>query len=444
MKNDLRQSFHLEGRKGWLNDPNGLCFFKGRYHVYFQYSPESPQGTGNRYWGHFQSRDLTSWEFTGTVLFPDSPYDADGVFSGSGIVKGDTLYLFYTGNVQHKGDYDHITAGREANTILVTTKDGVTMSGKKVLLQNGDYPEYCSCHVRDPKVWEQEDGYRMVLGARTLDNKGCVLFYRSKDLLNWEFEKQVRTDGLGYMWECPDMIQTGAKKYLSISPQGVPREEYHFQNVYSSGYLDMSTGIYTEWDQGFDFYAPQTFTAPGGRRILIGWMGMGDIPYSNPTVQLGWQHCLTFPCELTVGKGGKLLRNPIREIQDLATRKQAITDGKGELQLPFDLKGAVLQDSFELNLGKEVHLNYKDGVFTLRFTDAKVGCGRDVRRARLDSCNDLRVLADKTSMEIFINNGETVFSTRFYPQDTQISITAKGLSCEVSQLSPMQLRYLGE
>ncbi|MBQ4247264.1 MAG: GH32 C-terminal domain-containing protein, partial [Ruminococcus sp.] len=124
--------------------------------------------------------------------------------------------------------------------------------------------------------------------------------------------------------------------------------------------------------------------------------------------------------------------------------KQAITDGKGELQLPFDLKGAVLQDSFELNLGKEVHLNYKDGVFTLRFTDAKVGCGRDVRRARLDSCNDLRVLADKTSMEIFINNGETVFSTRFYPQDTQISITAKGLSCEVSQLSPMQLRYLGE
>ena len=110
------------------------------------------------------------------MLFPDSPDDADGVFSGSAVVKGDTLYLFYTGNVEQQGDFDLITAGRGANNILVTTKDGVTMSEKKVVLRNSDYPGYCSCHVRDPKVWEQDGRYRMVLDARTLDDKGCVLF----------------------------------------------------------------------------------------------------------------------------------------------------------------------------------------------------------------------------------------------------------------------------
>lgn len=204
LKNDLRQQLHLAPQSSWLNDPNGLCFFKGRYHVYFQYAPESAKGAGNKCWGHFQSKDLTSWEFTGTVLFPDSPDDADGVFSGSAVVRGDTLQLFYTGNVEQQGDFDLITAGRGANTILVTTKDGVTMSEKKVVLRNSDYPGYCSCHVRDPKVWEQDGRYRMVLGARTLDDKGCVLFYSSRDLECWEFEKQVRTDDLDYMWECPD------------------------------------------------------------------------------------------------------------------------------------------------------------------------------------------------------------------------------------------------
>lgn len=394
MKNDLRQQLHPEPQSGWLNDPNGLCFFKGRYHVYFQYAPGSADGSGKKCWGHFQSRDLISWEFTGTVLFPDSPDDADGVFSGSAVVRGDTLYLFYTGNVEQQGDFDLITAGRGANTILVTTKDGVTMSEKKVVLRNSDYPGYCSCHVRDPKVWEQDGRYRMVLGARTLDDKGCVLFYSSRDLECWEFEKQVRTDDLGYMWECPDVLQIGGKEFLSISPQGAAHGEYSFQNVYSSGYLDMNTGVYTEWDCGFDFYAPQSFIAPDGRRILIGWMGIGDIPYTNPTAVLGWQHCLTVPCELTLG---------------------------GAVRMVFD-----------------------SGIFTLRFVDERVGCGRDVRRARLECCKSIRVLADKTSLEIFLNGGEKVLSTRFYPSDTRISIRSKGLSCEVSQLDAMQVRYLGE
>lgn len=446
MKNDFRQSFHLEPQNGWMNDPNGLCWFGGRYHVYFQYSPQSAHGSGDKCWGHFQSSDLTDWEFTGTVLFPDTPDDKDGVWSGSGFVKGDTLHLFYTGNVLLDGDYDYTTAGRGANTILVTTKDGVTMSSKKVLLRNGDYPQYCSCQVRDPKVWEQNGEYFMVLGARTLDDKDCVLFYRSHDLENWQFDKTVFSQDGSYMWECPDVFEVGAKHFLSVSPQGLTHERFKNQNVYSSGYFDLDSAVqdFEEWDYGFDFYAPQTFKAPGGRRIIIGWMGIGDIPYSNPTTELGWQHCLTVPCELTLGGDGKLRRQPVTELESLVTNRRALTGSQGDFELPFDLRAQAQTERFELRLSDYVRMTFDSGVFTLKFTDDTVGCGRDERRVRLENCESVRVLADKTSLEVFLNGGEKVLSTRFYPKDTVVTLTAQGLDCEVASMRAMTVTYLGK
>ena len=138
MKNDLRQKLHLEPKSGWINDPNGLCYFKGEYHVYYQYSPDSPTGSGRKCWGHLKSPDLINWRSMGIVLFPDTPDDKDGVYSGCGFVKDDTLYLFYTGNVKEDGDHDYVTSGRGANVILVTTQNGHDMSDKKVLLRNSD------------------------------------------------------------------------------------------------------------------------------------------------------------------------------------------------------------------------------------------------------------------------------------------------------------------
>ena len=300
MKNNFRQKLHLELQKGWLNDPNGLSFFNGKYHVYFQYSPDSPYGKGDKCWGHWESPDIINWIFKGAVLRPDCPDDRSGVYSGCGLVYGDTLHLFYTGNVKKDGNYDYITSGREANVIYVTTKDGQNMSKKRTLLRNSDYPENCSCHVRDPKVWEENGRFYMVLGARTLDDKGAVLYYTSDNLTDWHFQKEESLDGFGYMWECPDVINIGGKKFLSFSPQGMEHGEFSHQNIYSSGYLNGDKFI--EWDYGFDFYAPQTFTAPDGRVIMIGWMGIGDIPYTNPTAELGWQHCLTMPRELFLMK----------------------------------------------------------------------------------------------------------------------------------------------
>lgn len=429
MKNDFRQFLHLEPQKGWLNDPNGLSFFKGEYHVYFQYSPDSAFGKGDKCWGHWCG-DLLRMKFTGAVLRPDTPYDRDGVYSGCSFVKGDTLYLFYTGNVKEKGDHDYITSGRGANVILVTTKDGHHMSEKKVLLTNNDYPEWCSCHVRDPKVWEENGKYRMVLGARTLDDRGCVLFYESDDLENWQLSGNDSLAGFGYMWECPDVFTIGRYKYLSVSPQGLPHEEYHFQNVYSSGhfiYGDAAFEDYEEWDYGFDFYAPQTFEAPDGRRILIGWMGIGDIPYKNPTAEMGWQHCLTIPRTLTGDDNGRILQNPIREFEQLRTEKRDFS--KGDIittELSFELYSAA-HENFALFFDF-LTMRYADGIFTIEFTDEEVSGGRTKRSVKLSQCADIRIIADTSSLEIYLNGGEKVLSTRFYPYDTVITIRTENIS----------------
>ena len=94
MNTKWRQQLHLEPPKGWLNDPNGLSWFKNKYHGYFQYAPDDINGGVKKCWGHYESADMLSWNFTGTVLFPDTPYDASGAYSGSAVVNGDELDIF--------------------------------------------------------------------------------------------------------------------------------------------------------------------------------------------------------------------------------------------------------------------------------------------------------------------------------------------------------------
>ena len=441
MKNNWRQKLHLEPISGWLNDPNGLCYFGGYYHVYFQYAPDSPDGSGDKCWGHWQSPDLLNWTFTGTVLRPDIPEDRDGVYSGCAFPEDNTLHLFYTGNVKEKGDHDYITSGRGANVISVFTQNGHDMSAKQILLRNKDYPDYCSCHVRDPKVWKDSGGkYLMILGARTLNDEGCVIIYESYDLENWDFNSTLSIPDFGYMWECPDYFTLGGKAFISVSPQGVPREKYRFQNVYSSGYFKMGKVLhdYTEWDSGFDFYAPQTFKAPDRRRLLIGWMGIGDIPYTNPTTDLGWQHCLTVPRELTIAEDGSIRQAPVRELEKLRRESLTLTSGM-TAEFPFELC-ADTNDDFSIEIGDYLKLSYENGIFIMRFTDDKVGCGRDVRKAELNSCSDIRILADTSSLEIYLSGGEKVLSTRSYPADTAVELTFSGLSGTLYELDGMEVR----
>ncbi|RIY34294.1 hypothetical protein CKF54_01025 [Psittacicella hinzii] len=420
-----RLHFHLQPEQGWLNDPNGLSVLNGKVHIYYQYSPFEAQG-GQKLWGHFSTTDYLTYQEYEPALYPDHPHDADGVYSGSGFVKDGVGYYYYTGNVKHRDQkYDYINAGREHNTILVTSTDGVNFTEKEVLLYNKDYPADMSCHVRDPKVWEYKGRYYMILGARDVNSVGLALIYVSDDLRKWDFHMRLEVDGkLGYMLECPDLFELDGQWFLVSCPQGMEAQEWKYNNVYQCGYqtLDIDleaktyqfTSDFIELDGGFDFYAPQTFEERDNRRVLIGWFGLPDISYTNPTVEAGWQHCLSVPRVLT-NLNGRLGQEPVKELEALRQAELDLAQAPAVAVYDLALQPEVGQD-LTLALRKDVLLTYTAADKSLVLTlGEQAGAGRDTRKVVLETdLTDLRVLSDTSTLEIFVNQGTVVFNTRVY------------------------------
>lgn len=441
MEGGFRQKFHLMPPTGWLNDPNGLCQSDGVFHAFFQYSPFDPEG-GAKLWGHYTSRNMIDWEYKGVPLYPDQPFDCSGVYSGCAYLEDGQMYLYYTGNVklEDRDDYDYVNTGREANTVLVTSPDGKQFSRKRLLMRNSDYPSDLTLHVRDPKVWKEDGVYYMLQGARTKDDVGQGILFRSDDKISWSFAGRVETkEKFGYMWECPDYFETDGVKVFSASVQGLDGEEWKDRNVYQSGYFlvdgdilgEYSLSDYRLWDYGFDYYAPQSFEAEDGRRILIGWMGMPDCDeYTNLTIREGWQHCFTFPREVFV-RDGIVCQRPVREL-DERKRPAAAAEGTlerdGDQAYEADITG-IRNNSFRAVVGEELVLEYRDGRFEMRFADqAKdaVSGGRSLRYRRMEELRSVKILADVSSVEVFINGGEYVFSTRYYPKKYRFCVEAEG------------------
>lgn len=433
---------HIMPPQGWLNDPNGLSELHGIHHIFFQYSPEDPKG-GQKYWGHYETKDFLTYEYTGITISSDHEKDRDGVYSGSAYVEDDTLYLYYTGNVKEPGEYDYIYEGRGAATILVESKDGIETSEKKVVLFDEEYPERLSCHVRDPKVFssgKDQKEYAMVLGARTMEDKGCILCYGSKDKIHWDFEKYMETkEPFGYMWECPDLFTLDGQQILSLSPQGLESQEYCYQNMYQSGYFilkDTKEDIisngekvtyieenFKEWDMGFDFYAPQTYLDEQGRRILFGWMGVPDAKYDHdPSLEEGWQHMLTLPRECTFdNQYQRVLQYPVKEIQQL--RGNMLYEGRfGQLDVP-ELYELLLQDEsdtleWSLCFDASLQLRRAFDILTLEFLNG-TGYGREKRQIKIlpeEKIQEIRIIVDSSAVEIYINRGAYVMTTKHYPE----------------------------
>lgn len=444
----FRGKIHLAPPVGWLNDPNGLCQLGGVYHAFFQYSPFSAEG-GVKMWGHCTSKDMISWNYQGVSLFPDQPFDCSGVYSGSALVEDGTMYLYYTGNVKlEDGEYDYVNTGREANTVLVESTDGIHFGKKQELMRNTDYPSDLTCHVRDPKVWKEDGVYYMLQGARTRQDIGQALIFRSEDKVNWTCIRRVSTEEpFGYMWECPDYFETDGQKILSVSVQGLEGGEWEDRNVYQSGYFlvdgellgDCRLSEYRLWDYGFDFYAPQTFQTEDGRIVLISWMGMPDCEeYTNPTVEDGWQHCFTFPREIYV-KDGIVCQRPVRELEE---KKGKAETAEGHMEQEdrevYEAYVSGIQGSrFKAVISDELILEYREGRFEMRFTDRRkeaVSAGRGIRYEKMERLEDVRILTDVSTVEVFVNGGEFAFTTRFYPKKDRICIDAEGAEITFCQI----------
>ena len=432
----FRPLLHVSPPAGWLNDPNGLCQYQGMYHAFYQFSPFDAEG-GLKFWGHCISRDLLHWEFVGVPLTPDTAFDCHGCYSGCAFSEDGKLYLYYTGNVKETGSHDYIHTGRQSNTILAES-DGMQIIKKTPVMTNADYPPHLTCHVRDPKVWKQDGTYYMIQGARTDEDQGVALLFASHDRESWHLLHTLQTARpFGYMWECPDLFELDGKTILSVSPQGVSADGLRFQNRYQSVVFFLEGDFRNarvgencqELDSGFDFYAPQTFRADDGRRILIAWMGMPDeTEYHNPTVAFGWQHTLTLPRELSI-QDGKLCQNPVRELSAWWNREIAFAgDFCGQAGGCFELELFSRDGDVTVTLAGGLTLCYREDTkqFDMEFQDSLSGSGRKKRSAEIKSLSRIRLVADVSCLEVFLNNGETVFSTRFYPQDDVYEIRTQG------------------
>ncbi|WP_138419960.1 glycoside hydrolase family 32 protein [Aquibacillus sediminis] len=439
-----RLHYHLMPPVGLLNDPNGLIYFQNNYHVFFQWNPfETAHGA--KFWGHYMSADMVNWEFAPIALAPDKWYDKNGCYSGSAIVHHDRLYLFYTGNVKDEQD------NRESYQCLAVSDDGITFEKKGPII---NVPEGYTAHFRDPKVFQHGNDWYMVLGAQTKTKQGQVVLYRSEDLETWTFLGPIagsKLNGLGdfgYMWECPDLFQLDGKDILVASPQGLEPQGMNFQNIYQAGYfageIDLQTQKFThdsfvELDRGFDFYAPQTFTA-GERRILIGWMGNAEEEGPpQPTVNHNWIHTLTIPRELR-WKRNALYQTPIKELEALRENEvshQQLKLTNQSIELPnvngnvFEIEVAISEwnaNRFTIRIGKSV-LTYDDTNSVLTYERMGRDGQLESRACELEQLNHIRIFKDTSSIEIFANHGQEVFSSRQFDdwQDKRIVFQTDGI-----------------
>ena len=301
-------AFHITGEVGWINDPNGLIYYNGQYHAFFQHYPHDTKW-GPMHWGHVVSDDLTNWKYLPIALTPGDDCDKDGCFSGSAIIHDGKLWLMYTGFIENQGG-DSI---RQVQC-LAESSDGIAFKKHGIVIGENLLPEgYAPCDFRDPKVWFHNDFFWCIVAARRIEGRGRILLYKSTDLFNWEFAGDLfGRDSAGTMIECPDYNEELG--YLLFCEQFQPSENGTHLNVHTcrwcTGKIDYSTGSFKEdargiVDWGFDVYAPQTFA---GKPIFMGWLNMWD--RNVPSEKYGFAGMLTVPRRVFI-KDGRLYQEPI-------------------------------------------------------------------------------------------------------------------------------------
>lgn len=273
-----RPKLHFTPKKGWMNDPNGLVFFQGNYHLFYQYNPFSCNWD-TMHWGHSVSDDMVSWEEKEIALFPDKPYDngkEGGCFSGSAVVSGGKLYLFYTGVAKKKG--------RIRQTQCVAwSEDGEHFEKYENNPVIAEAPEGNGADFRDPKVFFGGGKWRMAVGgsdgpADCPQSRGRIYLYASEDLLQWDYQGILyeADEEEGSMFECPDVYELEGKWVVTASPMN--RKDLK-QNIYMVGSLDFEQGIFTPekkgvLDGGTHYYAVQAYQDKEGRTISAAWLGV--------------------------------------------------------------------------------------------------------------------------------------------------------------------------
>ncbi|MBE5996129.1 MAG: glycoside hydrolase family 32 protein [Lachnospiraceae bacterium] len=456
--------FHVTGGIGWINDPNGFAPYKGEYHLFFQYYPYDIKW-GPMHWGHVKTKDFITWERLPVALAPDHEYDRDGCFSGGAIELPDGRHLLiYTGvkNIRRKD-------GRVESfqTQCVAVGDGVNYEkyehnpviGTDQLPEGGSHTDF-----RDPYIWQEDGKYLMICGNRGKDTSGDILLYESEDAFTWKYVGILASchNQFGKMWECPNFFSLDGQDVLLVSPMEMQAVGLEFHpgnaNICLIGEFDREKmHLMREYvqaiDYGLDFYAPQTLRTEDGRRVMIAWMQNWETSSSvSRTARFMGQ--MTLPRELHV-RDGRLYQEPVRELEKYRKTKVGYRNilVNGETSFPgisgryIDMTVKVRQGSesalykrFCVNVAKNgecyTMIRFKPETGTIRVDRTHSGFPHDIVSHRefpvrmIDGVLKLRIILDRYSMELFVNDGEQAFSVVLYtPLDAEsISFSADGMA----------------
>ena len=460
---EARPDFHLSARVGWMNDPNGFSYYNGKYHMFYQYHPYDCHW-GSMHWGHAVSTDMLHWEYLPAALAPDELCDMDGCFSGSAVTLADgRQLLMYTGVVKER---QRGRESREVQTQCLAVGDGIDYEKyeKNPVLDKKDLPEGSSRYdFRDPKMWQNEDGaYCCVVGSRPADGSGQILLYTSPDGFQWKFKSVLAANNnrFGKMWECPDFFRLDGKWVLLTSPQDMLPQGFEYHNGNGTlcliGDFDEETGTFTQEhdqsiDYGIDFYAPQTTLTPDGRRVMIGWMQNWDT-CSIRTPDEPWFGQMSLPREISV-QGGRLIQKPARELESLRGDRVEYDNVSFTDEITLEgVKGRTVDMELEIRPeeGEEIYhrfsirfaqndqyhtsLSFRPRESVLKIDRKFSGSRRAIihqRRCQVEGDGrllKLRVILDRFSVEVFVNDGiQTMTATMYTDQEADgISFFADG------------------
>jgi fructan beta-fructosidase len=414
-----RPQFHFSAKEGWLNDPNGLVYYDGTYHLFFQHNPEG-NNWGNMTWGHAVSKDLVHWEQLENAIEPD---ELGTIFSGSAVVDWENSSGLGTdGNPPLAAFFTYAGAHAEPKTQALAYSNDKGMTWTKY--DGNPVIQHINLNNRDPKVIWHAGSKKWVM-ALYLDGDEYLLLH-SNDLKEWhKFQVVYSKDGT----ECPDFFPleldgeekwvfwTANTEYLVGSFDG---EKFEPEGEH------LRAGIGTD-------YAAQTWSdisKEDGRRIQISWVRGGNYP------GMPFNQQMSFPQELCLKKlpeGIRLCRAPIREIEQLYVEEHKLNDLaiKADGTRVVETKGDLFDVSLELAPGaaKELGLRVRGHELCFKVEKRTLSfSGQQLALELREGMLKLRLLVDRTSLEVFIGEGEKTLTACFLPDENapKLELFARG------------------
>jgi levanase/fructan beta-fructosidase len=377
----FRPISHFTPAKNWMNDPNGLVWHKGEYHLFYQHNPHGTKW-GHMSWGHAVSKDLLNWEELPTAIAEDE----DGaIFSGSAVSIGDEIVAIYTRN----------TETRQSQCIARSADNGRTF----VKYENNPVLDENKKDFRDPKVFRYQDHWVMCV-AQPHDHQ--ISLYSSNDLVNWkhlsDFGPAAAVDGV---WECPDLfpLTMDGKEFwvliVSLNPGGLHGSgtQYFIGNFDGTTFIPRYLPSEPRWlDYGKDNYAGVTFNnEPDGKRIFISWMSNWEDVKNHP--ETSWVGAMTIPRELG-----------LTQVDDeIVLTQQPICQPTHEIRMAVPSTGTVgLQGFVKLGYNTDTQSVFVDDYEApYKVTDGQL---------------HLRVVVDQSSVELFTGDGTRCITLAVFPE----------------------------